>query len=63
VAALRRAFDATVQGPQFLAEAAKSQMDISPMSGEESQRIADSIVNTPPDVVARVKVLLGDLLK
>jgi hypothetical protein len=63
VAALRQAFDATVQDPQFLAEAAKSQMDISPMSGEESQRIADSIVNTPPDVVTRAKVLLGDLLK
>jgi tripartite-type tricarboxylate transporter receptor subunit TctC len=63
VAALRRAFDATMQDPQFLAEAEKAQMDVSPMTGEDAQKIADSIVNTPPDVVARAKVLLGDLLK
>jgi len=63
VAALRRAFDAPCGIPEFLAEADKSQMDIVPMSGEDSQKIADSIVNTPPDVVARAKLLLGDLLK
>jgi tripartite-type tricarboxylate transporter receptor subunit TctC len=63
VAALRRAFDATMKDPEFLAEAEKSQMDILPMTGEESQKIADSIVNTPPAVVARAKMLLGDLLR
>jgi tripartite-type tricarboxylate transporter receptor subunit TctC len=63
VAALRRAFDATMKDPEFLAEAEKSQMDILSMSGEDSQKIADSIVNTPPEVVARAKALLGDLLK
>jgi len=63
VEALRRAFDATMKDPDFLAEAAKAKMDIVPMSGEESQKIADSIANTPPAVVARAKSLLGDLLK
>jgi tripartite-type tricarboxylate transporter receptor subunit TctC len=63
VAALRRAFDATMKDPEFLAEAEKSQMEMEPMSGEEAQKIADSIVNTPPAVVARAKALLGDLLK
>ena len=63
VEALRRAFDATMKDPQFLAEAEKAKMDISPMTGEESQEIADSIVNTPPDVIARAKATLGDLLK
>jgi len=63
VAALRQAFDATMKDPQFLAEAGKAQIDISPMTGEESQRIADSIVNTPPEVIARAKVVLGDLLR
>ena len=38
-------------------------MDIGAMTGEESQKIADSIVNTPPEVIARAKVVLGDLLK
>jgi tripartite-type tricarboxylate transporter receptor subunit TctC len=63
VEALRRAFDATMKDPQFLAEAEKAKMDISPMTGEESQTIADSIVNTPPEVIARAKEILGDLLK
>jgi hypothetical protein len=63
VTALRRAFDATMKDPAFLAEADKAKMDISAMTGEESQLIADSIVNTPPEVIARAKVVLGDLLK
>jgi hypothetical protein len=33
------------------------------LGGAEAQKIADSIVNTPPDVIARAKLLLGDLLK
>ena len=61
--ALRRAYDATMRDPQFLADAEKAKMDISAMTGEESQKIADQIVNTPPEVVARAKVVLGDLLK
>jgi tripartite-type tricarboxylate transporter receptor subunit TctC len=35
----------------------------SAMTGEESQAVADSIVNTPPEIIARAKVVLGDLLK
>ena len=61
--ALRRAFDATMKDPQFLAEAEKAKMDIGAMTGEEAQKIADFIVNTPPEVIARAKVVLGDLLK
>ena len=58
VEALRRAFDAMMKDPEFLAEAAKAGMDISPATGEESQKIADAIVNTPADVVARAKQLI-----
>ncbi len=56
--ALRRAFDKTMKDPDFLAEAAKAQMDISPSTGEDAQKIADAIVNTPPDVIARAKALV-----
>lgn len=63
VQALRRAFDATMKDSEFLAEAAKTQMDISPLSGEESQKIAVSIVDTKPEVIARARELLGDMLK
>lgn len=58
VVALRKAFMDTMRDPQFLAEAEKMQVDISPLSGEESQAIADRIVAAPPDVIARAKLLL-----
>src|SRR5215813_12157358 len=63
VTALRRAFDATMKDPQFLAEAEKAKMDIQPMTGEDAQVIADSIANTPADVVSYAKDVLGDLLR
>jgi len=63
VEALRRAFDATMKDPAFLAEAEKARMDISPSTGEEAQKIADSIANAPPKVVARAKEILGDLVR
>ena len=52
-----------MKDPQFMAEADKAKMDISPMTGEDSQVIADSIVNTPPDVIAYAQEILGDLLR
>jgi tripartite-type tricarboxylate transporter receptor subunit TctC len=58
VAALRRAFDATMKDAEFLAEAEKSKTDISPMTGEEAQKIAVTTINTPPDVLARANALI-----
>jgi tripartite-type tricarboxylate transporter receptor subunit TctC len=63
VEALRRAYDAVMADPQFMADADKAKMDVSAMKGEEAQKIADAIVNTKPETVARARVLLGDLLK
>jgi tripartite-type tricarboxylate transporter receptor subunit TctC len=58
VAALRRAFNATMKDPAFLAEAKKLQLDVSPMSGEEMQALVADLAKTPPDVIARVKAAL-----
>ncbi len=58
VEALRRAFDATMKDPAFLAEAAKSNTDISPSTGEAAQKFSAMIANTPPAVLARAKVIL-----
>jgi tripartite-type tricarboxylate transporter receptor subunit TctC len=58
VQALRRAFDATMKDPQFLAEAEKMGMDISPSTGEEAQTYSDLIANTPATVLARAKKIL-----
>jgi len=58
VEALRRAFDATMKDPLFLAEAEKSGMDINASTGEAAQMVADFIADTPPAIVARAKALL-----
>jgi tripartite-type tricarboxylate transporter receptor subunit TctC len=58
VNALRRAFDATMTDPQFLAEAEKSGMDMSPSTGEDAQRYSDLIANTPERVLVRAKAIL-----
>ena len=60
VEALRRGFDATMKSPELLEEAAKSNTDISPASGEDSQRISDAIVNAPANVVARAKAIMQE---
>lgn len=57
MAALRRAFDQMVKDPEFLAEAGKTKMDISPSSGEEAQKVAESMLNMPPKIIQRAKVL------
>src|SRR5262249_47667534 len=56
---LRRAFDRTMRDPEFLAEAARANMDIKPLSGEEMQRIAIEVVSSRPEDLARAKELIG----
>jgi hypothetical protein len=58
VVALRRAFDATMKDPAFLAEAAKLALEVSPMTGEAVQALVGEIVRTPPAVAARVRAAL-----
>jgi tripartite-type tricarboxylate transporter receptor subunit TctC len=58
VTLLRRAFDATMTDPGFLADAKKSKLDISAIDGETLQTIAEGIVATPPDIVAKAKAAI-----
>ncbi|HWE74273.1 MAG TPA: tripartite tricarboxylate transporter substrate-binding protein [Stellaceae bacterium] len=55
VAALRAAFDATVKDPEFLADAKKQQLDITPYSGAQIDALMKDIYATPPELVARVR--------
>lgn len=55
---LRRAFDATMRDPEFLAEASRSKLDVLPLSGEAVAEIVDGLAATPPDVIARVRRIL-----
>jgi tripartite-type tricarboxylate transporter receptor subunit TctC len=58
VQALRRAFDATMKDPTFVAEAAKLQLDVSPMTGEEMQTLVGELAKTPPEIAGRVRAAL-----
>jgi tripartite-type tricarboxylate transporter receptor subunit TctC len=58
VALLRRAFDATLQAPEFFAEAQKAGFDINPMTGEEVQEGIEGILNAPRDVIAQSKAAI-----
>jgi tripartite-type tricarboxylate transporter receptor subunit TctC len=58
LAALRKAFMDLMRDPQFLEEAGKAKMDISPSDGETAQKVAESMINTPPAVLARAKQLI-----
>jgi tripartite-type tricarboxylate transporter receptor subunit TctC len=48
---LRDAFDATMKDPEFLAEAKKRKLDISPLSGKDVEALVASIMSKPADVV------------
>lgn len=67
VAALRTAFMATMKDPEFLADAAKQQADVSPMHGEEVQRLTQAVLDTPPELLEKVRVAMthraGDEVK
>ena len=48
-----------MKDPEFLAEAARLNMDIKPLGGDELQRIATDIVQSRPEDLARAKELIG----
>ena len=58
VEALRRAFDATMKDKAFLEEAAKLQLEVSPMTGTAVQTLVGELARTPPAVAARVRTAL-----
>jgi len=59
VDALRRAFDLTMKDRAFLEAAAKSGLDIDPVSGVELQRIVEEIVRTPKEVTDRLAAIIA----
>jgi len=58
---LRDAFMKSMNDPELLAEAKKQNLDITPSSGEELERLAKQVMGSQnPDVIERVKKLLGE---
>jgi tripartite-type tricarboxylate transporter receptor subunit TctC len=55
VAALRRAFDATMKDPELLAEAQKIKVGILPMAGEDLQKLVAEVSNLSPALLEKVR--------
>ena len=55
VETLRRAFDATMKDPEFLAEAQKTQLTVSPIPGEELQKLVADVAAISPEILEKVR--------
>ena len=60
---LRRAFEATMKDPAFLAEARQTQSDINPTFGAQTQEVMLKTYATPKVVTERVRALINGAAK
>jgi tripartite-type tricarboxylate transporter receptor subunit TctC len=59
LAALRTAFDATMKDAEFLADAQKQALTVSPMTGAETAADIDDLYNSSPDIIEEAKTVAG----
>jgi tripartite-type tricarboxylate transporter receptor subunit TctC len=59
VTILREAYAKALKEPNFLDEAKKRSWEVDPISWEELEASAKEVIDQPPDIVERVKELLG----
>ena len=60
VKVLRDSFDKVIKEPALLAEAERRRLEIDPTRWDEMEALAKDVMATPPDVVARMRKLLGE---
>jgi tripartite-type tricarboxylate transporter receptor subunit TctC len=58
VEALRKAFWASFNDPEFLSDAKKTKIEFSPSNGERTTQVVQSILSAPQPVLARLKKVL-----
>ena len=59
VDALRRAFDATMQDPEFRTDAQRQRLNVDPIGGSDIDRLLARVNATPPAILKQVTDLLG----
>jgi tripartite-type tricarboxylate transporter receptor subunit TctC len=57
---LREAYANTLKDPALVADIKKQEYDFDPVSGEELQTLAKTVVAQPPEVIERLKKILGN---
>ena len=55
---LRRAFDKTMSDPGFVADIEKSNLKLTPSTGEEVEKAVERLITTPPTIIARIRELI-----
>ena len=55
---LRAAYEKAIKDPELIAEAKKGKMDMDPTKGEDLEKLANSIMDQPPEVLERAKKIL-----
>jgi tripartite-type tricarboxylate transporter receptor subunit TctC len=60
LAVLRKAFDAALKDPGFLADAKKLDIEIAPTGGEALAKIVRDTIEAPPNVIAKAKTAMID---
>jgi hypothetical protein len=56
---IREAFNKAINDPVVIAEAEKRRLDLDPETGEELDKLAKEVMTATPDVIERVKKLIG----
>jgi tripartite-type tricarboxylate transporter receptor subunit TctC len=57
---LRDAYNQMLKDPEFLADANKRQWEIHPVSGEKLEALAKEVINQPPEIIERMKKVMGE---
>jgi tripartite-type tricarboxylate transporter receptor subunit TctC len=55
--ALRRAFDATVVDPEFVADVKAARFDVEPMTGEALQKLVAEVASASPEIIEKVRAI------
>ncbi len=57
---LREAYARALKDSQLVEEARQSKLEIEPASGEELQTLTERVMNQPPEVIEKIKKLVGN---
>ena len=57
---LRDTYSKMLKDPEFVAEANKRQWELNPVSGEKLEALAKEVIHQSPDIVERMKKVLGE---
>jgi tripartite-type tricarboxylate transporter receptor subunit TctC len=55
LAIVRKAFNDTMKDPGFLADMAKEQLPVHPVTGQDAEKIVNELTSAPPNVIAEAK--------